>query len=206
MKLLMEQSKSAKWDERYLHNQYAYGEKENAFLRATCHYLPKGRILSLGEGEGRNSLYLAKLGYEVTAIDFSKIGLEKTRKRAAQNKVFIRTHYTDLTEYNFGQEEWAGIISIFFHTHKTDRQRILYKCVQALSKNGVFIMEGYSLDQPKFGTGGPKIPEFLCDLEEVKQELAGLNFEIARKVEREIIEGNYHTGMGSVIQIVASKY
>ena len=198
-------SQQNKWNERFSKEGYAYGGEANEFLKNTINLLPKGRILCLGEGEGRNALFLAMAGYNVTAVDISEVGLQKTRKRAEEKNVTIQTIQADLTEFDLGNEEWQGIVSIYCHLHKKDRITLHRQCVKALSKNGVFIMESYSTNQLKYETGGPKILDLLLDLKEVNDELNDLEFKIAREREREIIEGDYHTGMGSVIQIAAVK-
>jgi hypothetical protein len=77
--------------------------------------------------------------------------------------------------------------------------------VNALAPKGIFLLESYSTDQLKFGTGGPPNIDLLLDLDEVINELEGLDFKVARVIEREIIEGDFHTGMGSVVQIVGIK-
>lgn len=198
-------SQMTKWNERFAKEGYAYGESENDFLKEFVHLLPKGKILSLGEGEGRNAVYLAKMGFDVTAIDYSQVGLDKTLKRANENKTNIRTICADLTTYEFEKDYWRGIISIYFHVHKKARAIIHRNCVNALSKGGVFILESFSTNQLKFGTGGPKNLDLLMDLKEVLAELNGLEFKVAREIEREIIEGDYHTGLGSVVQIIGVK-
>jgi SAM-dependent methyltransferase len=198
-------SQQARWNERFSRKGFAYGEEANEFLKSTVNLLPKGRILCIGEGEGRNALFLTMAGYEVTAIDISDVGLEKTRKRANEKNVTIKTIHADLTQYDFGKEIWQGIVSIYFHVHKDDRAPLHHRCVEALTKDGVFIMESYSTNQLKFETGGPKNIDLLLDLNEVRDELNGLDFKIAREIEREIIEGDFHTGMGSVVQIVGIK-
>jgi SAM-dependent methyltransferase len=195
----------AKWNERFAKEGYAYGQSANDFLRESAHLLPKGKILSLGEGEGRNAVYLAKLGYDVTAIDYSEIGLDKAHNLAKENRTKIHTIHADLTTYKLEKDYWQGIVSIYFHVHKDERSKIHKKCVDALEIDGVFILESYSTKQLRFGTGGPKNSDLLLDLDEVLRELEGLDFKIARVSEREVIEGDYHTGLGSVVQIVAVK-
>ncbi len=194
-----------KWNERFAKKGYAYGQSENDFLRESAHLLPMGKILSIGEGEGRNAVYLAKLGYDVTAIDYSEVGLDKANNLAKENRTKIHTIHADLTTYNLEKDYWQGIVSIYFHVHKDERSKIHRKCVEALVTGGVFILESYSTNQLSYDTGGPKNIDLLLDLDEVIRELDGLNFKIARVTEREVIEGDYHTGLGSVVQIAAEK-
>ena len=77
------------WDERYRAEEYAYGKNPNEFLEANVSSIPKGKVLSLAEGEGRNAVFLAKLGYLVTAVDASLIGLSKARKLAEENGAVV---------------------------------------------------------------------------------------------------------------------
>ena len=156
-----------KWNERFAKEGFAYGSQENKFLRDSVHYLQKGQILSLGEGEGRNAVYLASLGFDVTAIDYSDVGLEKTQKRAKEANVTIHTIQADLTNYDFGNACWQGIVSIYFHIHKDQRSKIHRGCVDALAPKGTFLLESYSTDQLKFGTGGPPNIDLLLDLDEL---------------------------------------
>ena len=77
------------WDSRFSQPGYAYGEQPNDFLRATCQHMAPGEVLSLCEGEGRNAVYLARLGFQVTAVDFSEVGLTKARALAEKHGVAI---------------------------------------------------------------------------------------------------------------------
>lgn len=197
--------KQLMWDQRYGGPDYAYGKNPNDFLKSMVHIIPKGKVFCLGEGEGRNAVFLAQLGYEVTALDYSSAGLLKTRQLASENKVKINVIQTDVTHYQFEKAHWQGIISIFFHIPKKERKALHRKCINALAKGGIFILEAYSPRQIEFATGGPKDPDFLMGLEDVKSELDGLKFEVAHEIEREVHEGQYHNGIGSVIQIAAVK-
>ena len=101
------------WDERYSSEAYAYGKNPNQFLEENYKVIPKGKVLSLAEGEGRNAVFLAKQGYIVTAVDSSQIGLEKARKLAEENEVSIELINADLADFDLGDHEWDGIVSIF---------------------------------------------------------------------------------------------
>src|SRR5919112_1168906 len=101
------------WDERYSSEEYAYGTKPNRFLEAKVSFIPKGKVLSLAEGEGRNAVYLAKQGYSVTAVDASIVGLNKAGKLAEENGVVVELIHADLADYDLGEDEWDGIVSIF---------------------------------------------------------------------------------------------
>src|SRR3954468_13434930 len=102
------------WDQRYSAKEYAYGTKPNMFLEANVNSIPKGEVLSLAEGEGRNAVFLAKQGYSVTAVDASEVGLQKARRLAEENGASIELVHADLADFDMGENRWDGIISIFF--------------------------------------------------------------------------------------------
>ena len=196
---------SIQWDERYSAGEYVYGQEPNDFLVSVAGRIPRGRVLSLADGQGRNGVYLAGLGHQVTGVDSSAIGLAMARQLALERGVRIETIVADLAAFDLGRECWDGIVSIFCHLPPPVRKDLLRRVVAALRPGGVFIMEAYSPAQLNFGTGGPSSVELLVPLSELKNELAGLRLDHAVEVEREVIEGKLHTGRAAVVQIVATK-
>ena len=193
------------WDERYSKPGHAYGTAPNAYLVSVADRLPKGRILSLGEGEGRNAVYLATRGYEVVGVDGSRVGLAKARELAAERGVSITTVLTDLGDYVIEPGAWNGIISIFCHLPKLLRERVHGNVVRGLKPGGVFILEAYTPEQLHLHTGGPPTADLMMSLAELERELKGLTFAHARELEREVVEGRSHTGLSAVVQVVAVK-
>jgi len=193
------------WNQRYAEPGFAYGTRENEFLASVVHLIPKGPVLCLGEGEGRNAVYLAEKGYDVTAIDTSTVGLEMARNLACRRDVEIITICEYVASFNIQPSTWAGIISIYFHVPPALRADLHTRCVRGLVPGGVFILEGYTPKQLDYKTGGPQNPEFLMSETGLRQELSSLRFQIAREIERDVIEGKYHTGRSSVVQILAVK-
>ena len=195
------------WNERYGEPGYAYGAEPNDFLAAAAgRYLrPRGEILSLAEGEGRNAVFLARLGYRVTAVDGSSVGLEKARALAAKRGVEVRTIVADLADFDPGLERWDGIVSIWCHLPSALRARVHRSVVAALRPGGVFLLEAYTPDQLAYKTGGPPTADLLMTLATVREELAGLEFLEAAETTREVHEGKYHDGMSAVLQVVARK-
>ena len=198
-----------RWDERYGTEDYAYGTEPNDFLAAHAHMLPKGgRVLSLAEGEGRNAVFLATLGYKVTAVDQSAVGLEKARRLAGKKEVAVETIVADLGGFEIEPQAWDGIVSISAHLPKAIRQQLHRRVVQGLKPGGVFLLEAYTprqLETAGKGGPGPDQRDRFMTLADLHEELAGLDFEIARETEREINEGKYHSGPGAVVQILARK-
>ena len=129
------------WDERYSAEEYAYGTNPNNFLEANVSSIPKGKVLSLAEGEGRNAVFLAKQGYSVTAVDSFLVGLNKARKFAGENGVIVEFIHTDLAEYDLGENKWDGIVSIFCPLPSSIRKQLHKKVEAALKRDGVFLLE-----------------------------------------------------------------
>jgi len=193
------------WDERYSSEAYAYGKNPNQFLEENYKVIPKGKVLSLAEGEGRNAVFLAKQGYIVTAVDSSQIGLEKARKLAEENEVSIELINADLADFDLGDHEWDGIVSIFCPLPSALRKKLHKKVVAGLKTNGVYLIEAYTPEQLKHDTGGGKSVDLMCTKESLSHELIGLKFKHLIELERDIVEGIYHTGVGAVVQAIASK-
>ena len=196
---------SEKWNQRYNTDEYVYGEKPNDFLVSFANQIPQGNVLCLAEGEGRNAVYLAKLGYEVYALDYSSAGMEKTQSLAKKNGVTVTTEVIDLAIYNMVPNKWDAIISIFCHLPENIRQPLHKKVINGLKPGGLFILEAYTPRQLEYQTGGPKDLNLLYKLSSLRDELKSLEFIHSREVVRDIYEGRLHTGKGSVVQIIARK-
>lgn len=193
------------WDERYSVEHYVYGTNPNNFLEENVSFIPKGKVLTLAEGEGRNAVFLAKQGFTVTAVDASRVGLEKAKKLAQENKVTIDFVHADLEQYLIGENQWDGIVSIFCPLPSVARKKLHKKVVAGLKKNGVFLLEAYTPQQLKHGTGGGSCADTMMSKESLSVELSGLKFLHLKELERKIIEGVYHTGLSAVVQAIAVK-
>ena len=193
------------WDERYQGEDFAYGTAPNDFLRSQVEHLPAGRILCLAEGEGRNAVFLAEQGFTVTAVDLSPVGLAKAERLATQRGVRIETVVADLADFHIDPESWDGIVSIFAHTPPPVRQHVHREVVGGLRTGGVFLLEAYRPEQLQYKTGGPPVVEMMMDLSGLRAELAGLEFEYAEEIVRDIQEGTLHHGQGAVVQLRARK-
>ncbi|MBL8024535.1 MAG: methyltransferase domain-containing protein [Elusimicrobia bacterium] len=193
------------WNERYTREPFAYGKEPNDFLKEFWSLIPMGKVLCLAEGEGRNAVFLAKQGYQVTAVDQSRVGLAKAQTLAAENGVEIKTAASDLKDFVIQPGDWQGIVSIWAHIPRLMRDDLHKRSVAGLVSGGLFLLEAYSPQQLGKGTGGPPDLSLLMDLAEVRLELSGLNFVHSLEKNRPVIEGKFHNGMGSVIQIVGKK-
>lgn len=194
------------WNTRFAVNEFIYGDAPNDFLREQAPRLKAGsRVLSLGEGEGRNALFLAKQGHALTAVDASHEGLAKLLARAAAANVDITAVLADLARFEPGVAQFDAVVSVFCHLPSALRRDVMTKCIATLKPGGLLIMEGYTPRQLAFGTGGPKDVDMLLEPEIIRTELSGLELLHFVELEREVIEGSYHTGMASVLQVVARK-
>lgn len=193
------------WDERYSGESYVYGTAPNDFLRAMSGRIPPGAVLCLAEGEGRNAVFLAELGHEVTAVDQSAQAMEKARRLAANRGVSVDTVTADLRDFDIEAGRWAGIVAIFMHLPPELRASVLSSAVRGLRPGGVLILEGYAPAQLLHGTGGPSVEELLIPLHRLREELAGLHFVHIGEVEREVVEGDMHRGISAVVQVVGRR-
>lgn len=193
------------WDKRYDQKEYVYGTEPNDFLVNMAHHLPPGRVLCLAEGEGRNAVFLAGLGYDITCVDSSEVGLTKARQLARTKQVELNIEVADLAHYTLTKHAYNGIVSIFAHLPPMLRVKVHRQVVNALLPGGILLLEAYTPDQLNYGTGGPPRAEMMMQLSHLRKELHGLHFLHARELVREIKEGSLNNGNGSVVQIVAKK-
>jgi len=193
------------WDDRYNDEGYFYGVAPNDFLAAEYQSIPLGRVLCLAEGEGRNAVFLAEQGYQVTAVDSSKVGLEKAKKLAHDRGVAITTVQADLAEYQIEVSAWHGIVSIFCHLPPTLRQQVHRAAANGLVSGGTIVLEAYTEAQLANNTGGPPTAELMMDATMLKADFNGLNIVHLAELKRDVIEGRGHTGGANVVQLIARK-
>lgn len=193
------------WDSRYAEPEWAYGTEPNDFLVEVADRLPPGPILCLAEGQGRNAVWLAGRGHDVTAVDASLVGLERAAALAEARRVDLQTVHADLEDYDLGHASWAGIVAIWCHLPPALRQKVLQGVVRALRPGGAFVLEAYTPAQLQHNTGGPRSLDLLYTRAELEAELQGLDLEILREVTREIHEGRYHDGPSATVQVLARK-
>jgi SAM-dependent methyltransferase len=193
------------WDKRYSDMEYAYGRKANDFLHQMAHKIPGGRVLCLAEGEGRNAVFLAQQGYDVVAVDSSGVGLKKAQLLASEMGVSIETIQADLSDFEIEENAWQGIVSIFCHLPADIRIKLHRRVSKGLASKGVFLLEAYTPGQLDLATGGPKDTALTMTQADLIKECQGLHIEYLKEIERNVIEGKYHTGKGAVVQLIAMK-
>lgn len=194
------------WDERFGQAEYVYGREPNAFLAEHHLVFPKGaRILSLGEGEGRNAVFLGRQGYDVTALDASEEGMRKLSRLAAEGGVLVSQRLEDVMRADLGRSRWNGIVSIFCHLPSADRQVLYGRVREALKPGGVFLSELFTPRQLAYPSGGPKDADMLVELDELRRAFEGFEIVLADEEIVTLDEGPFHQGLASVVRFIARR-
>lgn len=199
-----------RWNERYSQDEFAYGVQPNNYLKEQLEKLPVGTILFPAEGEGRNAVFAAKIGWNVSAFDISIEGKNKALRLSNANHVTIDYQVGELEKMNFRSEQFDAIALVYAHfpaNLKSFYHKSLHKF---LRKNGIIIFEAFSKNHLEYlakneKVGGPKDLEMLFSTDEIRSDFE--NYEIIELVEKEIDlnEGQFHNGKGSVIRFVGRK-
>jgi len=201
-----EKPKPSVWNDRYAGDDYVFGTEPNDFLKSVAGEISSGaKVLCLADGEGRNGVYLAQQGHQITSVDMSSVGLEKAEKLATANKVALTTIQADLAKYGLGEAQWDCVVSIFFHIPPKLQQIIYPRIIRSLKPGGLLILESYTPEQLNFGTGGPPVAELMLTLELARSGFGELEFLHVEELERNVVEGVGHTGRAAVLQLLARK-
>lgn len=193
------------WNNRYAEENYAYGNNPNDFLKENCAKIPRGKVLFPADGEGRNSVFLAQLGYEVAAFDISEEGKIKAERLALQSNTTIDYQVGTLETLHYDENSFEGLVLIFAHVPFTLRKEFHAKLVTLLKPNGVIVFEAFSKDQLGFNSGGPKQLEMLFSEEAVRNEFPNIDFKFITTTIVDLNEGPYHQGKGSVVRFIGTK-
>lgn len=189
------------WDARYAEDGFAYGTEPNDFVLEVESRIPKGRVLCIGDGQGRNGVYLASRGFEVTSLDQSRVGMEKAALLATERGVALATLVRDLDGWDFEPKGWSGIVSIFCHLPSELRRRVHRAAASALGAGGVFVLEAYGPEQLAYKTGGPTTRDLLVTLDDLRGDLEGLDLEVLENKVRLVHEGRFHNGQSAVVRV-----
>ncbi|MEY2556855.1 MAG: hypothetical protein QOE34_280 [Verrucomicrobiota bacterium] len=192
------------WNQRYDSGEFVYGTEPNTFLAQNARLLI-GPVLCLAEGEGRNAVFLASLGLEVLGVDGSEVGLAKAQKLAASKGVAIRTEVADLATYEPPENFYGSVVSISAHLPGDIRKRLHRLVERCLKPGGIILLEAYTKAQIARDTGGPKDPDMLMARVDIEKEFPNCEPILSQEIEREIVEGQFHTGLASVVQFIARK-
>ena len=195
------------WDQRYAEPGYKYGTAPNAFLVEQAHRLQAGGCVLLpGDGEGRNSVWLALRGHNVLAIDSSAVGLAKARALAAGQQAQIATLQADLAQWRPEPQSADAVVLTFVHLPSVIRRTVHRALAQALVPGGWLILEAFDRSQLGRDSGGPKDPDMLYPLETLRADFEGLlREELAWAGELALDEGPGHRGQANVVRYVGQR-
>lgn len=195
------------WDQQFSVAGFKYGKQANAFLVSQAVLLPPAaRILVPGDGEGRNSVWLASLGHRVLAMDASEIGLTKAQALAAERSVRIETVHADLTDWQPESGAFDALVLTFVHLPPQLRSAAHRRLAQALKPGGILIVEAFHPDQLGRASGGPKQAEMLYALADLRSDFDGLVQESeGRECEVVLDEGPGHQGTACVTRFIGRR-
>lgn len=194
------------WDYRYRDEEYAYGIEPNEFFKDHIRKMNPGKkVLFPGEGEGRNAVYAARLGFEAYAFDPSVEGKKKARLLAQKYNVSVDYKVESYETIDYPEAFFDAVVLIFAHMHPQKRKLSHQKMIKYLAPGGKLILEGFSKEQLKYGTGGPPDVNVLFSEEELKSDFESLQLEFMEKKVTTLDEGSYHQGEASVIRCIFVK-
>jgi hypothetical protein len=195
------------WDKKFSREGYFYGFEPNAFIASKTDLLaPQGEVLCLGEGEGRNAVYLASKGFDVTALDASPIGMSKALMMATNKGVSFQVELLDLEQWK-PTKSYDAVVTSYLHLEDPLRTQAFKQALQTLKTDGYFIGEFFSLNQIPRDSGGPKKPELLYTLASLESIFSMNDCEIIHLQEEDVPldEGKGHQGDALVIRVIVKK-
>lgn len=199
-----------RWNERYASDEFAYGEEPNNYFKEQLAKLEIGKILFPAEGEGRNAVFAAKMGWTAAAFDISNEGQKKALQLAEQNQVSIDYQIGELSKLAYKTGEFDAIALIYAHFPAKLKSQLHQELDKYLRKGGTIIFEAFSKKHLEYlakndKVGGPKDIESLFSIAELEADFP--NYEIIALEETviELNEGLFHNGQGSVIRFIGRK-
>jgi cyclopropane fatty-acyl-phospholipid synthase-like methyltransferase len=204
---LRSMSELERWETRFSAPGYLFGTEPNAFLKNQAHRLRKGqKALAIGDGEGRNGVWLAEQGLVVHSIDFSPTAVAKAGQLAKARGVTVTTELADVTQWKWPTAAFDVVVAIFIQfTTPADRPRVFSGIRQALKPGGLLLLEGYGPRQLEYKTGGPPEIDRLYTRDLLLQAFAGFASLEVREYDAELREGAHHVGMSALVDLVAVK-
>jgi cyclopropane fatty-acyl-phospholipid synthase-like methyltransferase len=200
------------WNKRYSQEDFVYGKKPNRFFEEVLNnqITKPGRMLLPAEGEGRNAVFAARMGWDVEAFDISQEGQKKALRLAEEANVSISYQVGPLEDQHYEEVSFDAVVLIFAHFPPSIRKDYFKAFVKLLKPGGYVIMEVFSKAQLKYSkinpkAGGPKSIELLYDQEEIRSDFPELEVELLEEKIVSLEEGEYHKGESSVIRFIGRK-
>jgi SAM-dependent methyltransferase len=195
-----------KWNERFSGEGFVFGTEPNRWLATqAARIVPGGRVLSLGEGEGRNAVWLAGRGLRVEAVDGSAVGLQKASRLAAERGLTIGTTVMDLADFRPGPEPFDAVVLVFLHLPPGLREAVHRAAAESLRPDGVAIVEAFTPGQLAFTSGGPKQPDMLYTEGLLRRDFPGISWDVLEESRVDLDEGPGHQGPAAVVHGVGHR-
>lgn len=196
-----------RWQSRYSKPEYQFGTEPNYFLAKCKPLLPKsGKALAVADGEGRNGVWLAEQGLDVTSIDFAPAAQAKVRKLAQERGVKLTVIEADVHTWPYPEAAFDVVVEIFTQFSTPAERAVKWAGMKkALKPGGLLILQGYTPKQLDYGTGGPRIKEQLYTRAMLEEAFAGFRDMVFTEEEVEMHEGVAHGGMSAVIGLTGRK-
>lgn len=195
------------WNKRFDNADYLFGTKPNVYLQShTDHYPKTGNALCVADGEGRNSVWLAREGLQVDAFDISEVGVAKARKLAREAGAHVNYAVADCDQWHWPQDHYDLVAAIFIQfADPAMRTRLFANMVRTLKPGGLLILQGYTPKQLEYKTGGPPLLANLYTEELLREAFADLELLELRMYEDDLAEGQHHLGRSALVGLVARK-
>jgi hypothetical protein len=194
------------WDERYSSGQYIYGIQPNGFFREQIEKISApGKLILPGEGEGRNAVFAASLGWLVDAFDQSHVAKTKAEELAKKNKADINYTIVDLSNFNPPANHYNAAAIIFVHFAHETRRIFHKKIIDSLIPGGIIILELFSKNQHGKSSGGPQDTAMLCSVEEIAKDFEEIETILLEEKIVFLNEGDKHRGEASVVRFAGKK-
>ena len=188
------------WDERYAASELVWSSTPNQFVESELGGLRPGRAVDLAAGEGRNALWLADQGWEVTAVDFSLVGLDKGRALQERHPhgrdLRVEWVHADVLAWEPGQVSYDLALLAYLQLPADQRRDAVRRAFASLHEGGTFFLVAHDSTNLDEGTGGPQDLSVLCTAEDVLADLDGERFEVehADRVARRVAAADDHRG------------
>jgi SAM-dependent methyltransferase len=195
------------WNRRFGDERYLFGTAPNSWLREHAEiWQPGQRILSVADGEGRNSVWLAARGLIVDAFDVAEIGVAKARRLATTQGVAVNFAVNDCDAFPWPQDTYDGVAAIFVQfADPATRERLFANIKRCLKPGGALVLQGYTPKQLDYKTGGPPHASHLYTMAMLRDTFADLELVELREYEAELAEGSGHRGRSALIGLVARR-
>lgn len=196
------------WNRRFSGDDFLFGTEPNAWLRthAPRLWVHGQRVLCVADGEGRNSVWLARQGLRVQAFDIAETGVAKARGLAARQGVTVDFQVASCDDYAWSDAAYDGIAAIFVQfADPAMRAWLFARMGAALKPGGTLLLQGYTPEQLAYGTGGPGQLSHLYTEQMLREAFASLEIIELQSYEAEVNEGSGHHGRSALIGLVARR-